>query len=143
MKKTLQTCILASSFIFAAQSGAADQDARTKVDLPDMMKSHMLGDMRDHLQAINEIQAALARGEFDKAADIAEARIGMSSLIAHDASHMAPFMPKGMQDVGTEMHHAASRFAMTAMEGDLSRSLDALSKVTEQCVACHMSYRVN
>ena len=143
MKKTLQTCILASSFIFAAQSGAADQDTRTKVDMPDMMKTHMLGDMRDHLQALNEIQAALAKGEFDKAADIAEARIGMSSLIAHDASHMAPFMPKGMQDIGTEMHHAASRFAMTAMEGDLSRSLDALSKVTEQCVACHKSYRVN
>ena len=143
MKKTLQTCILASSYIFAAQSGAADQDTRTKVDMPDMMKSHMLGDMRDHLQAISEIQAALARGEFDKAADIAEARIGMSSLITHDASHMAPFMPKGMQDIGTEMHHAASRFAMAAMEGDLSRSLDALSKVTEQCVACHKSYRVN
>jgi len=143
MKKTLQTCILAGSFIFAAQSGAADQDARTKVDMPDMMKTHMLGDMRDHLQALNEIQAALAKGEFDKAADIAEARIGMSSLIAHDASHMAPFMPKRMQDIGTEMHHAASRFAMTAMEGDLSRSLDALSKVTGQCVACHMSYRVN
>jgi hypothetical protein len=142
MKKTLQTCILASSFVFAAQSGAAE-DTRTKVDLPDMMKSHMLGDMRDHLQAINEIQAALAKGEFDKAADIAEARIGMSSLIAHDASHMAPFMPKGMQDIGTEMHHAASRFAMTVMEGDLPRSLDALSKVTAQCVACHMSYRVN
>ena len=142
MKKTLQTCILASFFIFVAQSGAAE-DTRAKVDMPDMMKTHMLGDMRDHLQAINEIQAALARGEFDKAADIAEARIGMSSLIAHDASHMAPFMPKGMQDIGTEMHHAASRFAMTAMEGDLSRSLDALSKVTEQCVACHMSYRVN
>jgi hypothetical protein len=143
MKKTLQTCTLAGSFIFAAQSAAADQDTRTKVDMPDMMKTHMLGDMRDHLQALNEIQAALAKGEFDKAADIAEARIGMSSLIAHDASHMAPFMPKGMQDIGTEMHHAASRFAMTAMEGDLSRSLDALSKVTEQCVACHMSYRVN
>ena len=143
MKKTLQTCILAGSLIFAAQSGAADQDTSTKVDMPDMMKTHMLGDMRDHLQALNEIQAALAKGKFDKAADIAEARIGMSSLIAHDASHMAPFMPKGMQDIGTEMHHAASRFAMTAMEGDLSRSLDALSKVTEQCVACHMSYRVN
>lgn len=143
MKKTLQTGILASSLIFVAQSGAADQDTRTKVDMPDMMKTHMLGDMRDHLQALNEIQAALAKGEFDKAADIAEARIGMSSLIAHDASHMAPFMPKRMQDIGTEMHHAASRFAMTAMEGDLPRSLDALSKVTEQCVACHMSYRVN
>jgi len=143
MKKILQTCVLAGSLVLVAQSGAADQDARTKVDLPDMMKTHMLGNMRDHLQALNEIQKALAQGQLDKAGDIAEARIGMSSLIAHDAAHMAPFMPKGMQDIGTEMHHAASRFAMTAAEGDLPRALDALSKVTEQCVACHMNYRVN
>lgn len=148
MKKLLQACVLASSLILAAQSGAADpdtssRDARTKVDLPDMMKTHMLGNMRDHLQALSEIQTALAQGQLDKAGDIAESRIGMSSMIAHDAAHMAPFMPKGMQDIGTEMHHAASRFAMTASEGDLPRALDALSKVTAQCVACHMNYRVN
>lgn len=108
-----------------------------------MMKAHMLGNMRDHLQAVSEIQAALAKGQLDKAGDIAEARIGMSSLVAHDAAHMAPFMPKGMQEIGSEMHHAASRFAMIASEGDLPKALDALSKVTEQCVACHMNYRVN
>lgn len=143
MKNTLQIFILASYFMLVTQSGAADQDTRVKVDLPDMMKTHMLGNMRDHLQALYEIQAALAKGELDKAGEIAESRIGMSSLISHNASHMAPFMPKGMQDIGTEMHHAASRFAMTASEGDLSRALDGLSKVTEQCVACHMNYRVN
>jgi hypothetical protein len=143
MKKILQTCLLAGILSLAAQTGAADQDTRTKVDFPDMMKAHMLGNMRDHLQAISEIQAALATGKLDKAGEIAEARIGMSSLIAHDAAHMAPFMPKGMQDIGTEMHHAASRFAITASEGDLPKALDALSKVTEQCVACHMNYRVN
>lgn len=143
MKKPLQTCILASTIIITAQSSAADQDSRVKVDLPDMMKTHMLGNMRDHLRALSEIQTALAKGELDKAADIAETRIGMSSLISHDASHMAPFMPKGMQGIGTEMHHAASRFAMTANEGDLIQALDGLSKVTEQCVACHMNYRVN
>jgi hypothetical protein len=149
---------LAGSLVFAAQSGAAEPDtkagdtstmdartgdARTKVDLPDMMKTHMLGNMRDHLQALSEIQTALANGQLDKAGDIAESRIGMSSLASHDAAHMAPFMPQGMQDIGTEMHHAASRFAMTSSEGDLPRALDALSRVTAQCVACHMSYRVN
>lgn len=143
MKKILQTCLLAGILSLAAQAGAADQDARTKVDFPGMMKTHFLGNMRDHLQALSEIQAALAKGQLDKAGEIAEARIGMSSLIAHDASHMAPFMPKGMQDIGTEMHHAASRFAITASEGDLPRALEGLSKVTEQCVACHMNYRVN
>jgi hypothetical protein len=143
MKKILQTFILASTLILVIHPGAAGEDKRIKVDIPDMMKSHLLGNMRDHLQALYEIQEALAKGELDKAGDIAEARIGMSSLVSHDASHMAPYMPKGMQDIGTEMHHAASRFAMIANEGDLSRALDGLSKVTEQCVACHMKYRVN
>jgi len=143
MKKTLQTFVLAVTLVFTGQSGAADQDTRTKVDLPDMMKTHMLGNMRDHLQALSDIQTALATGQLDKAADIAESRIGMSSLISHNAAHMAPFMPEGMQNIGTEMHHAASRFAMTANEGDLSKALQALSEVTAQCVACHMNYRVN
>jgi Cytochrome C' len=148
MKNILQACLLAATLSLAVQAVAADpdtstRDARTRVDLPDMMKAHMLGNMRDHLQALSEIQTALAKGQLDKASDIAETRIGMSSLESHGASHLAPFMPKGMQDIGTEMHHAASRFAMVASEGDLPRALDALSKVTEQCVACHMNYRVN
>jgi len=143
MKKILQTCLLAASLILVAQTCDADEDTRIKVDLPAMMKTHMLHSMRDHLLAVHEIQVALAKGEFDKASDIAENRIGMSSLESHNAAHMAPFMPEGMQNIGTEMHHAASRFAMTASEGDLSRSLAALSKVTAQCVACHMTYRVN
>ena len=69
-------------------------DPRQHVELPPMMQEHMLGNMRDHLLAISEIQAALAAGKFDQAANIAEHRIGMSSLQVHGASHMAPFMPK-------------------------------------------------
>ena len=143
MKKLLPTCLVAGLLVLPAPAGAADQDTRIRVDLPDMMKTHMLGSMRDHLQALYEIQAALAAGHLDKVADIAESRIGMSSLSSHNAAHMAPYMPEGMQNIGTEMHHAASRFAMTASEGDLPKALQALSEVTAQCVACHMNYRVN
>ena len=142
-KRILQNFLLACALSLAVQAGAADQDARTKVEFPDRMKAHLLGNMRDHLEALSDIQAALAKGQMEKAGDIAEARIGMSSMIAHNAAHMAPFMPKGMQDIGSEMHHAASRFAMIASEGDLPKALDALSRVTAQCVACHMNYRVN
>lgn len=132
------------SLLFALPALAAgDQDARQKVDLPDMMKQHMLGNMRDHLQTLHEIQLAMAKGELDQAGDIAEQRLGMSSLAAHHAAHMAPFMPKAMQDIGTEMHHAASRFAMTVKEGDTLRALDSLSRVTQQCIACHAAYRLN
>jgi len=106
----------------------------------------MLANMRDHLTAMSEIQAALAAGKFAQAADIAENRIGMSSLETHGASHMVPYMPKPMQDIGTAMHRVASRFARTAQEAavtrDLSKPLVALADLTQQCTACHSSYRL-
>ena len=103
----------------------------------------MLGNMRDHLAALHEILSALVRGKLDRAGDVAEQHLGMSSLTVHHAAPMAAHMPKEMQAIGTAMHHAASRFAMTAQEGDLARALNGLSKVTEQCVACHDAYRVH
>ena len=121
---------------------AAEKDLRQKVKLPPQMRTHMLANMRDHLQALSEIQAALAAKQIDRAADIAETRIGMTSLTSHGATHMAQYMPKGMQDIGTEMHHAASRFARTAQEGDGQKALENLAQVTQQCVACHAGYRV-
>ncbi len=142
MKRNIIASIATLTLVLSTFSTHAE-DVRPKVEMPPTMVTHMLGNMRDHLQALNEIQAALAKGEFDKAADIAEQRIGMSSLEAHHAAMMAPYMPKTMQEIGTEMHHAASRFALAAKEGDMKKSLGELSKVTQQCVACHAGYRVN
>jgi cytochrome c556 len=119
-------------------------DTRQPVEMPAPMREHMLANMRDHLTALGEIQTELAKGKYNQAADIAEQRIGMSSLDKHGASHMAPYMPKAMQDIGTNMHRAASRFARTAQEAaasnDLPRALGALGELTQQCVACHASF---
>ena len=124
----------------------AAEDFRVAVEMPDMMKSHMLANMRDHLLTLSEIQSALAKGEYDVAADLAEKRLGMTSLESHGAAHMAGFMPKGMQEIGNNMHRAASRFAVKAQEAqvtrDLPRALGALSEVSQQCIACHAGYRL-
>ena len=102
----------------------------------------MLSNMRDHLAAINEILFNLSNDELDKAAEIAEYRLGMSSLESHGASHMAQFMPEGMRQAGTAMHKAASRFALKAQEGDVLTAYKALSGITSACVACHAGYKV-
>jgi hypothetical protein len=126
---------------------AQDGDTRELVKMPAPMAQHLLNNMRDHLLAIAEIQRSIGSGDFQNAADIAEKRIGLSSLASHDASHMAPFMPKAMQDIGTQMHRAASQFGLVAQEagadGNAMRAVAALSKVTEQCVACHAAYRAH
>jgi hypothetical protein len=122
-------------------------DERIKVDFPPMMRDHMLGNMRDHLSALQEITASLSSGQYDQAADVAESRLGMSSMALHGAAHMSKIMPKEMAAIGTEMHRAASRFALSArdadIDGGLGKAFGALSEVMQQCVACHTSYRVH
>ena len=126
---------------------ATQSDPRQLVKFPEPMRLHTITSMRDHLFALQEINVALSRNEFDKAASIAEQRLGMSSLERHGASHIAPFMPQGMQDVGTRMHRAASRFAVEAQNASVSNdvrpALAALGTVMQQCVACHAAYRLH
>jgi cytochrome c556 len=130
----------------ATLATAAATDPRQPVALPAPMREHMLANMRDHLTALAEIQSALAVGQYEQAADIAEQRLGMSSLERHGAAHMAGHMPQAMQDIGTAMHRAASRFARAAQAtvtaNDLPRALGALAEVTQQCLACHASFKI-
>lgn len=126
---------------------ATQGDARLLVKFPAPMRLHTITSMRDHLLALQEIDVALSENDFDKAASIAETRLGMSSLELHGAAHIAPFMPQGMQDIGTHMHRAASRFAIDArtasVSNDVRPALAALGTVMQQCVACHAAYRLH
>ena len=120
----------------------AENDTRQLVELPEIMQQHMMTNMRDHLVTINKILTYLGNDEMDKAAEIAEQRLGMSSLDTHGASHLAKFMPEGMRNAGTNMHKKASRFALKAQEGELLLAYKMLSEVTSACVACHSGYRI-
>jgi hypothetical protein len=124
----------------------APEDLRALVEFPDELRLHMLANMRDHLLALQQIQEALANEEFDQAAQIAEQRLGMTSLERHGAHAVGPFMPEAMRSTGTAMHRAASQFAVTAHDasatGDVKPALAALARVTAQCVACHEGFRV-
>ena len=121
-------------------------DQRVPVTFPVELRDHALANMRDHLLALQEIQGALGKGAFDSAADVAERRLGMSSLAVHGAHEVAKYMPKSMQDAGTSMHRSASRFAVAALDSavtnDVKPALSALAEVTANCVACHAAYRL-
>jgi len=104
MKSVLLAALV---FLAAATDASQAQDSREHVRLPEPMQEHMLGNMRDHLATLNEIIGDVADGKFDEAAKLSEQRLGMSSLGLHGAAHMAPFMPKPMQDIGNQ--HASGR----------------------------------
>ncbi len=143
-------CILAVLLFLVAGIGASQaQDTRELVRLPPPMQEHMLGNMRDHLATLNEIIGDVANNKFDEAAKIAEQRLGMSSLSLHGAEHLAPYLPKPMQNIGTSMHHAASRLVIVLQDASTTLTVDAmrdinraLHEVTSACEACHSAYRM-
>lgn len=122
-------------------------DTRELVHFPTPLRDHTLASMRDHLLTLQRIQQALSAGEYDAAAKLAEARLGLSSFGLHQAHEVAKYMPKGMAEAGTAMHRAASRFAIAAQTagatGDVKPALAALSQVTMACVSCHAGYRLH
>lgn len=148
MKKVSSVAVCAAVIAWTAAPVWAAEE-RELVRMPAMMQEHMLTSMRDHLDVLNEVLADLAAERFTDAGRVAETRLGTSSFGQHDAAHMAPYMPKGMQEAGTALHRAASRFALAAEETDLDRSYKgmttltgALSEMTAACSACHTGYRI-
>ncbi len=125
---------------------------RHAVKLPRDLRESFLENMRDHLSAVSEIQAALAEKNFDKAAEIAKNRLGLdapSSAACRPGMEMADlakFMPENIRAVGFKMHSAADQFAVDAKnagtDSDYRAVIDSLSKVTRQCVSCHTQYRL-
>lgn len=146
------------------QHMAAGSDTRQQVNFPPEMRQHTLANMRDHLEALSEILSKMSVGQYSKAALVASTRLGMDSPSAEgckdeDTSskpqmskpanidhQMSQFMPEGMRKIGLSMHQAASDFAVEANKagksGNPKQALAALVKVTQQCTACHASYKV-
>lgn len=140
--KAIINSIVSTLLVLTGTMSSAHSDSRQLVELPEMMQQHMMSNMRDNLETINQIQIYLGSDEMDMAAELAEQRLGMSSLDLHGASRMAKFMPEGMRAAGTNMHKAASRFALTAEEGDLLAAYKKLAELTSTCVSCHSSYSI-
>ncbi|TVO76930.1 cytochrome c [Sedimenticola selenatireducens] len=138
----LLTYLIPVTVLFMAPTVQSEPDQRIQLDLPEPMQTHLLASMRQHLVVIDQLLGMLAREDFDKAADLAERELGMSSLDKHGASHIAKYYPKQSAQFGTNMHKAASRFARVAQEGDALAAYKALGEITQNCVGCHATAKV-
>lgn len=106
---------------------------------PADVKLGFLQRMRENLAYLNEIQAALAESDFERAAEIAEYKLGLSSYGPQNTRQF-PHTPPPMKQMGDASRRSASKLALVLQEGDMKKSLEALSTTTSTCVACHATF---
>lgn len=126
----------------AANSAAEaldSMDSRTPVPLLPMMANHQKQNMREHLEAVRDIVAALATDDFD-AVRQASGRIGYSEQMGRMCSHMGAGAP-GFTDQAMLFHRTADRIATAAVERDRGRVLSELAATLRTCTNCHSTWK--
>ena len=144
----LMTAFISFLGCFLALAGDTE-DSRQLINLPQDIQSKMLNNMRDHIVALDEIVGAVETGEYEKAQDIAEFRLGWSSLVRQGDQEVANHWAVPMQKMADEMYRSSSDFVIVVQNASVEQDkesyvkvLSALHKVTSACRSCHEAFRV-
>lgn len=141
-------CCLTISGTLSVTAGEME-DSRTMVKLPSDIERKMLVNMRDHIGALDDIIHAIQAGKYENAEDIAETRLGWSSLVRRGDQEVANHWAGPMQKMADQMYRSASNFVIVAQNASVEDSKEgyqkvmaALGDVTSACRGCHEAYRV-
>ncbi len=147
-KMIVVTFCIAVIYSFSASAGEM-KDTRQLIKLPKNIESKMLVNMRDHISALDDIIAAVHADEYDKAADIAESRLGWSSLIRRGDQEVTKHWAAPMQKMADAMYRASSNFVIVAQDASVEETkesykkvLGSIQKITMACRGCHEIFRV-
>ena len=124
------------------EQGGPKADTRTELKMPESMKVMHKGIMRNHLDAISKIAAALAGHELSRAADIATKDLGWSDAQEKMCAMFGDLAgDKDFLALGKAMHLKADDLAADARKGDRDKALADLSQLIRHCNACHERFR--
>ena len=111
---------------------------RVSLKLNPMQKEHQLLNMRDHLDAVQNIVALLSEEKYDEASKIAYTRLGSTTEMK---LMCASFGDADFEKLGLAFHKSADAMSEVFKSGDKNKSLKALSNTMNYCVQCHATYR--
>ena len=113
-------------------------DGRISLGLPPKMKTHQLMNMRSHLEAIQTIISLMETGDFEKASEVAHARLGLTDEMK---KMCGMFRNDDFRNLGLEFHKSADALGEALKTRDMNKSLHALSNTLGYCVQCHATFR--
>jgi len=110
---------------------------RLRLELSPSAKQTHRAVMREHLEAIQEIVSALAKGDFSKAEDITRTQLGFAKHREAMRRQQPEAFPPLYHDLAMAHHEAAEELATVIPSQDINQILLKLDKTLNTCVTCH------
>jgi len=117
-------------------------DNRLSLQLNESERNLVLSEMRQFLEAVQQITTAISNE--DITAIVTSARsVGMGAQQGVPTSLMGK-LPLEFKKLGFDTHTKFDGLALDAEQlGDPQHTLEQLSELMKNCVACHAVYRIN
>ncbi len=134
--------VAGAGFMFVHGRTAPAADGRTIVLLAPADRGLVLAEMRNLLEAVQKVTAALA--EDDRAGVAAAARAGGLGTVKGVPLDLMASLPLNFKQAGMAMHRGFDEIAEAADRGESIKKLNArLGDQLDLCVGCHQTYRID
>ena len=151
MKKSCKLCwsvtavilllvIGGGAFVFVRGNTTEGDDGRTAILLNPTERTHVLGEMRGLLEAVEAITYGIAHNDMPAVSTAARA-VGMGAAGGEPLTLIAK-LPLEFKTLGMATHQAFDGLAVEAEDmGDSMVVLGQLSAILTNCTSCHAGYR--
>ena len=146
--RTLAVLLLAGNlalvYLFVIRGNTvttSGSDTRTAIVLAESERSLVLTEMRQFLSAVQVINGAIADRDMERVASTAHG-VGRSAAQAVPLELMSK-LPLQFKQLGLSTHEGFDQIALDARDlGDPQHTLQQLSHLMANCVACHATYQL-
>jgi hypothetical protein len=98
--------------------------------------------MREHLEAIHDIVAALGQQDFEQAAKVAHEELGFLKHHQAMTREAGATFPSKYHELAMAHHQAAEDLAKVIPSKDFKAILPQLERTIGACVSCHQIYKL-
>ncbi|TAK09923.1 MAG: hypothetical protein EPO39_01155 [Candidatus Manganitrophaceae bacterium] len=141
----LMTVAIAPALQAEAPNAAVDPgrpaDSRVPLNLPPAVREVMDQTMREHLEALQKILAAMAGGKYDEAASLAHEELGFPKHHQVMQREQGAVFPKRYQEMAMDHHRKAEDLAKALSSKEMNKILPALDQTIIGCVNCHRVFK--
>ncbi|MCG8015045.1 MAG: hypothetical protein JAY97_02425 [Candidatus Thiodiazotropha sp. 'RUGA'] len=117
-------------------------DERLVILMPEAERHLVLAEMRSFLASVRSVTTAVAMDDADALAKAAQLA-GMSAGREMPGS-LVGRLPMEFKRLGFDTHRRFDQMALDAKQmGDMPLSLQQLTRVLDNCVSCHATYRID